>query len=241
MAAAHVFVDDLRAPVLDDADLHHLGRVLRLRDGEAVTASDGRGGLQRCRFVAGALEPDGDVEREPRREPPVTIAFAPVKGDRPEWAVQKLTEVGVDRIVALECDRSVVRWDAERAGRHLERWARVAREAAMQSRRLWLPEVERVVRTPGELSGDQAAAQADGVQAGVVRADRGGDPIGSGVHTVLVGPEGGWSEEERSLLGAVGLTRTVLRTETAAVTAAVLVCTIRDGAIGRGARSNKGF
>ncbi len=75
----------------------------------------------------------------------MTVAFSPVKGDRPEWAVQKLTELGVDRIVPLVAARSVVRWTGDRGAAVVERWRRVAREAAMQSRRAWLPAVEEAV------------------------------------------------------------------------------------------------
>lgn len=230
MAAAHVFVDDLGAPVLDEADRHHLQRVLRLRDGEEVTASDGHGGLLRCRWAAGEIEADGEVVREPIR-PPVTVAFAPVKGDRPEWAVQKLTELGVDRIVALACERSVVRWDDERAVRHLQRWARIAREAAMQSRRVWLPTIDDAMATPAALAATP----------GAVLADQGAEPLPETAEAVLVGPEGGWSDDERGLLPRARLTATVLRTETAAVAAGALLCTVRDRLGGRGARSIPDF
>ena len=250
MVAAHVFVDDLGAPVLDDADRHHLQRVLRLRDGEEVTASDGRGGLLRCRWAAGSLEPEGEPVWVPRASL-VTVAFAPVKGDRPEWAVQKLTEVGVDRIVALRCERSVVRWDDERAAKHLDRWARVAREAAMQSRRVWLPEVDPDLRTPADFApvddtagapvAPAAAAGAAGAGGAAVMADRDAEPLPEGARTVWVGPEGGWSDAERGLLPRASLTPTVLRTETAAVAAGVLLCTVRDRLDGRRARSNADF
>ena len=96
--------------------------------------SDGAGGLRRCRFGP-KLEPVAQVERVPRPEPPVTVAFAVVKGQRPEWAVQKLTEIGVDRIVPLQTARSVVRWPLGESSAQLARLRRVAREAAVQSRR----------------------------------------------------------------------------------------------------------
>ncbi|MDP9387691.1 MAG: 16S rRNA (uracil(1498)-N(3))-methyltransferase, partial [Actinomycetota bacterium] len=141
-AAAHAFVADPASPVLDDDDRHHLERVLRLRAGEAVTVSDGAGRWRACMWAPGGrLEPTGPVVADPPPMPPVTVAFALTKGDRPEWVVQKLTEVGVDVIVAFRGDRSVVRWDAERAAAQVSRWRRVAREAAMQSRRRWLPTV----------------------------------------------------------------------------------------------------
>src|SRR5262249_20885223 len=93
-----VFVSDLDRPELDDADRHHLERVLRLRAGDAFVAADGAGGWRACRFGA-AVDVDGPVARVARPMPPITVAFAVPKGDRPELAVQKLTEVGVDTII----------------------------------------------------------------------------------------------------------------------------------------------
>jgi 16S rRNA (uracil1498-N3)-methyltransferase len=224
VAAAHAFVDDLDAPVLGDDDRRHLERVLRLRDGEVVTVSDGRGAVRRCRFTSGGdLRPDGEVEHSEAASPALTIAFAVPKGDRLEWAVQKLTEVGVDRIVVLETGRSVVRWDDDgRAARRLGRIRRVAREAAMQSRRVWLPSVD------GPVPFAQAAAWP-----GACVADAAGDPPTLASPAVLVGPEGGWTDqEEAAALPRVAVGDGVLRTETAAVAAGVLLAAFRAGLAG---------
>jgi 16S rRNA (uracil1498-N3)-methyltransferase len=220
--AAHVVVADLDAPVLDPADAHHLSAVLRLRPGEPVGVTDGEGGWRPCRLGTGAsLDPDGEVAREDRSGPPVTIAFAPVKGDRPEWAVQKLTEVGVDRIVLMQTDRGVVRWGEGRAGSHVERLRKVARQAVMQSRGLWLPEVSGVVPFFSLATGE-----------GVARAAVGGSPPSLERTTVLVGPEGGWSPaEEAAAVATVGLGSEVLRSETAAVAAGVLLAALRSGLV----------
>jgi len=220
---AHVFVADLSLPVLDPGDRHHVERVLRLRAGEVVTASDGAGRWVACRFAGGrdgpGLEVDGEVMAEPPAEPSITVAFAPTKGDRPEWAVQKLTELGVDRIVPLLAARSVVRWTADRAAGPVERLRRVAREAAMQSRRAWLPEIEQPTTFP------EAAGRA-----GAALAVPGGDPPSLERTVVLVGPEGGWDADELGLgLPTVGLGPNVLRTETAAVAAATLLAALRSG------------
>ena len=102
-AAAQVLVDDPGHPELSGPDAHHLERVLRLRPGELVVAADGRGAWTRCRYLGGRrLEPEAAVHHEPAPERPVTVAFAPVKGERAEWVVQKLTELGVDRVVVLD-------------------------------------------------------------------------------------------------------------------------------------------
>lgn len=236
--AAHLFVADLERPEIADDDRHHVERVLRLRAGEAVSVSDGRGGWRACSFrVGGGLEPTGEVERDPGPEPTLAVGFALVKGERPEWIVQKLTECGVDRIVPFVADRSVVQWDGAKAERNAERLARVAREAAMQSRRRWLPEVAPV---------QPFAALADMEDAGWVRADFDGEPPTLAAPRILVGPEGGWSDGERSAVpAAVGLGPTVLRTETAAIAVGVLLAGLRSGVVGpstsRAQRLSPGF
>jgi 16S rRNA (uracil1498-N3)-methyltransferase len=220
VAAAHGFVADLDAPELSSDDRHHLERVLRVRPGEAVTLSDGAGRWRPCRFGA-ILEPTGEVHREERPTPALTVGLALTKGDRLDWAVQKLTEVGVDVIVPMAADRSVVRWDGDRAVQHLERLRRISRQAAMQSRRAWLPAVTEV-RPFAELAGRPGAAMAD----------RGGGPPSLRSPLVLVGPEGGWSEEEGAVpLPRVGLGPHVLRAETAAVAAATLLAALRAGLV----------
>jgi 16S rRNA (uracil1498-N3)-methyltransferase len=231
-AAAQVFVADPVAPVLDEDDARHLVKVLRLRPGEVVVAADGRGGWCRCRFrggtdPAGLLEPDGEPAFEPAPVPALTVAFAPAKGDRPEWVVQKLCELGIDRIVPVAAARSVVRWEGERAVRAAERLGRVAREAAAQSRRVWLPEVAPL--TPVTSLVEAAAAAGRPVRL----AQRGGGPPQFGDTAVAVGPEGGWAPEE-AVFGAapLGLGPTVLRAETAAVAVAVVLVSLRAGTVG---------
>ena len=153
-----------------------------------------------------------------RPDPPLTVGLAPTKGDRPEWAVQKLTELSIDHIVILRTERSIIRWEGDRVAHHLERLRRIAREAAMQSRRSWLPTVEGV------------HALADHPDAAL--ADPGGRPLTLGDGVVLCGPEGGWSDDERAeARDRVGLGPAVLRAETAAVTAGALLAALRHGLV----------
>lgn len=219
----HAFVADVEAPELDGDDRHHLGRVLRVRSGDPLTVADGQGRWRRVRF-GDPLEVDGPVEVEEAIAPPITVGLAPVKGQRPEWAVQKLTELGVDAIWLLVADRSVVRWEGERAASHRARLAKVAREAAMQCRRARLPEIRvgvplaEAVATPG-----------------AVLAHPGGDPPRLDRPVVLVGPEGGWSDAELASADKVSLGLTVLRAETAALVAGVLLTSARAGVTALGA------
>jgi len=217
-------VADLAAPEVTDEDRHHLARVLRLAPGERVVAADGAGAYTVCRYTGSdpLLEPEGPPVRTARPAPAITVAFAPAKGDRPEWVVQKLTELGVDRIVPITADRSVVRWHGARAGRAAERLARVAREAAAQSRRAWLPEVA----APTTLAELAAAGS-------LVLADPDGEPPSLRHPAVAVGPEGGWSDEERALgFATVRLGDATLRAETAAVTAGALLTALRSSLVG---------
>jgi 16S rRNA (uracil1498-N3)-methyltransferase len=212
------FVDDLDRPVLDAGDRHHLARVLRLRTGDPLNVSDGAGRWRSCRF-GDDLEPTGPVEVLERPAPPITVAFAVMKGARPEWAVQKLTELGIDHIRPFTAARSVVRWDDRRAETNLDRMTRVAREAAMQCRRVWLPRV-----APLSTFGEVAELP------GACLADRGGMAPTLAHPCILVGPEGGWDPSERSVpLPAVSLGPEVLRAETAVVAAAVLLAADRHG------------
>jgi 16S rRNA (uracil1498-N3)-methyltransferase len=219
---AHAFVADPGAPELGPDDRHHLERVLRVRPGEEVTVSDGAGRWRSCRMGPhGALEPAGEVVVLPRPQPAVAVALAVTKSDRPELAVQKLTELGVDRILPFVADRSVARWEGERAARHVARLRRVAREAAVQARLAFLPEVTDVAGFPSVAALPGAAL-----------CDRDGAPPGLDRPLLLVGPEGGWSEAERGAgLPVVALGPTTLRAETAAIAAGALLTALRAGAV----------
>jgi len=220
-ASTQILVDDLgdpAGPCLGDDAFRHLSRALRLRPGESVRAVDGAGGWVHCAFDGSTrLVPTGAAGLEAAPEQPISVAFVPVKGDRPELVVQKLTELGVDRIVITSSERSVVRWDEERAERHRRRLEKVSVEALQQCRRLWLPRIELI---------PLASLLADGA----VLADMDGDRSVEVGRTVVVGPEGGWTDRERAEASrpAVALGPHVLRAETAAIAAGVLLAAARE-------------
>jgi 16S rRNA (uracil1498-N3)-methyltransferase len=239
-SVAHVFVEDLDRPVLSDKDVHHLARVLRLRVGELVSASDGLGGYRLCEWAGAAaagagrhLSPLESPTFEARPKPTLTVAFALTKGEHPGLAVQKLTEAGADRVVVMLTDRCVARWDPASSERQMDRLREVARLAAMQSRRCWLPSVEGPVEFSQLVAGTaaEAGAGADGAGArvGIALAVPDGAPLTLANPTVLIGPEGGWTDPELNAVSThVRLGPHVLRAETAALAAGVLLAALRD-------------
>lgn len=219
-ATAQVLLDDGAGAGLADTTIgladdveHHLRRVLRIRDGESVVVTDGRGRwrmtLARVSGSSLWLEPIGEVGREPAPDS-FTLATAIPKGDRLDWLVQKTVELGVSRLVLLDAERSTVRWKGERVDRQLARVRRIADEATRQSRRVWRAEIDGPVPAASVLV-DAAVAE---VGAANVPAD---EPI------IAIGPEGGWSQSELDLAPRrVGLGANVLRVETAAIAATTL-------------------
>lgn len=209
-SSAHVFVESVQAPVLLDDDAHHLSRVLRLRDGESVTCSDGKGSWVACIWHSGEVEVVSELVVTDSPTPPLTVAIAPVKGDRTDLVIEKVVEIGIDHIIILSpVERSVVRWASNKVPQVMDRYTRIARAAAMQSRRVFLPTV----------SGPVALANVTGQ--GVAFAEPGGTAATDAVTTLVIGPEGGFAPAEVALAPALAdLGPSILRAETAAIVGA---------------------
>ncbi|WP_105566575.1 16S rRNA (uracil(1498)-N(3))-methyltransferase [Microbacterium halophytorum] len=208
---------------LTGAEAHHAAAVRRVRAGERVTVTDGRGA-----WATGEVEASDAASvvirvasREDRRaaEPRLVLVQALAKGDRDEMAVQAATELGVDEVVPWQAARSVSRWEGKKLVKGRERWAAIVREAAKQAHRAWVPEVAEPVTTT------QLAARA--AAGGMLLLDpwastslTAAELPSSGEVTLVVGPEGGIADEEIARLEAAGaravrLGETVLRTSTA--------------------------
>ena len=220
--------------LLDGDEHHHLTRVLRLRPEDVVWVFDGAG-----RGFRGSIESIGRDSTRVRLESPddrrvdpvfqVTLAQGVPHHDKMDLVVQKATELGVACIVPILTERTVMAFPAGRSAR-LERWRRMAREAARQSGRLRVPAVEepqewsRFVRSATSRdSRDRFLLVADPTPgAGWPRRGSAGDSA-----VVAVGAEGGWSESEvadglEHGYSRVGLGPRVLRTETAGIVAVAL-------------------
>ncbi|SNR58594.1 16S rRNA (uracil1498-N3)-methyltransferase [Haloechinothrix alba] len=210
-------------------EARHAVTVLRIRAGEHLVLTDGRGGATAC--AAAEVRPGRHPELAVtvldrwQEEPPalrVTVAQALVKGDRGELAVELATEAGADTIVPWQAERCVARWDGPgRAAKGGARWLSTARAAAKQARRLWVPEIAEPVDTAGlcDLVGRARAALVLDAGAGVSLREVALPD--SGELVVVVGPEGGISDRELEVLGEAGarpvrLGSTVLRASTAA-------------------------
>lgn len=213
-------------------EAHHAVVVRRLRAGERLQLSDGRG-----RVVLGTIASTAkrsldvtvdEVVDHPEPLPRITVVQALPKGDRGELAVEVLTEIGVARIVPWAAERSVAIWKGERAAKSLARWRSTAREAAKQSRRAWHPEVAPMAST------DEVVALLGAAPVGVVLHEDAASALAAvdlppaadeaGI-VIVVGPEGGLSDDEVARLTdaggvAVRLGTEVLRTSTAGLAAA---------------------
>ena len=204
-------------------EARHAVVVKRTRPGESVLLADGAGRAVRGSVVAAernrlALEVT-EILASPPRAHRFVVAQALAKGDRSELAVEIMTELGVDEILAWQASRSIVRWQGERGAKSLGRWAATAREATKQSRRFRIPEVSaadttRVVERirAAELalvlheSAEKTLARVNLPEAGEI--------------LLIVGPEGGISPDELERFQQAGavpvrISDGVLRTSTA--------------------------
>jgi 16S rRNA (uracil1498-N3)-methyltransferase len=253
--ARRIHVDHVRVGevALDAAQAHHARNVLRLADGARVDVFDDAGAAGVGRLVVrGAGDVAVIVETVEHAAGFAgsgvafewAVASAVPKGERSDWMVEKLSELGAAAFVPLAAARSVVLPEGRNKR---ERWERIATESAKQSRRIGVMRVAPL--TPiGHAIADASGGKAEGPARGwylstqgdampvADAADRWADAAanaaeGAALLTLFVGPEGGWAPQElerfaAARLTAVALTSTILRVETAAVAAAAVVATL---------------
>jgi 16S rRNA (uracil1498-N3)-methyltransferase len=222
---------------LPERQAHHLRDVLRLKVGDVVEVFDDQGAVAeadiiRCGTggiavaVAQVRSSDATGAEAPTIE--IVVASALPKGERADWMIEKLSELGVSRFIPLAAARSVVLPEGKNKR---DRWTRIATEAARQSRRKGVMSIEplmkldHLIETLGSTSiilstAPDAAPILDVIQSSIVHSPSS--------LTLLIGPEGGWTDEELATCKAAGLTSakltaTILRVETAALAAAAVV------------------
>jgi 16S rRNA (uracil1498-N3)-methyltransferase len=234
MARRRFFVPDVRrgAAELTGPDAEHLVRVLRAQPGQIYEISDNhdvylaqietaRKSVISFRTIEKLAPPPAAVQ--------ITLATALIKFDRFEWLIEKATELGVSAIQTFEATRSE-RGLAQAAAKRLARWERIALEASQQSRRAVLPQLEAPVRFAKALEADanarlllNEAGNAAPILSSLPQTRTPADRV-----ACLLGPEGGWTDEEREQATAAGWTscglgHTILRAETAGIAALAII------------------
>lgn len=219
--------------ILDGPEGRHAVAVQRIRVGETIQLVDGRG-RRIVGSVTGLTDKDAatvtveTIDDEPEPRPRITAVQAIAKSDRGELAVQMLTEAGIDAIVPWQAEHSIARWDEHKAVKNRDKWQSTAREAAKQARRARIPRVDLFTGSAGvaDLIANSSVT--------FVLDEQATTPLTSidisTVHDVLlvIGPEGGLSDNEREQFADAGadlvrLGPTVLRTSTAGVAALSVV------------------
>lgn len=221
-------------------DAHHALRVMRTKPGDKFIVSDGqaRTALVAVREAAAEGITADIIEMLPMDSEPnwsVTIAQSLPKGDKMELVIQKGTEIGAYAFVPFESERMIVQYDSKKEAKRLERWSKIAKEAAEQSHRSRIPSIQALhswrelmksVDTYDlalfcyEREGD--AAHGKGVRTAVREWALQSGAIDSPSILLIVGSEGGFTEREASEAEAagavlVGLGKRILRTETAGI------------------------
>lgn len=210
---------------LSSNDEHHILHVMRMKKGEEIeVVSDGRVFL--CRIdKTNPLEVSviHEIENDVELKEDVTLLFALTKGDKIDLVLQKATELGVKKVALISSERTVVNYDNKDIDKKLQRFAKIMKEASEQSHRLIVPTLLGVYDLkdlPKEVFSDlnYVAYEKD---ANDISGAFSGLQKGKSI-SILVGPEGGFSEQEISRLVAQGFIRTslgkrILRAETAAI------------------------
>ncbi|RDI32367.1 16S rRNA (uracil1498-N3)-methyltransferase [Rhodococcus sp. AG1013] len=245
MAATVFYLDPLpdvgQLAVLDGPEGRHAATVRRIKPGERLLLADGRGGIADATVTAAAKD-RLDLEVTARRDqrppsPAVTLVQALPKAERSELAVELATEAGIDAVVPWQSSRCVARWEGAKTQKGVTRWRNAAVAAAKQARRALVPEVAELHHTPQVLERVRDVVGRGGVVAVLHESAQlplASLPLRDAPEVMLVvGPEGGLSDDEVAALTAAGATAvllgpTVLRTSTAAAVALGAIGVLTD-------------
>jgi 16S rRNA (uracil1498-N3)-methyltransferase len=239
-----VLVEKLPSPdhptFLAEDEAHHLIHVLHIRNGETIEALDGKGAKMTVEIAflgkgKSQVHARGEALRDPRLNAlPIILEMAVLKGEAMEWTVEKAVELGVQTFVPVLCAHAVVRVDRKGPGFYRERWQKIADQALKQCGRLERMDVREPIELPSLLTETpplrlwaDEATRADSPHVFEALAKVEAQDRLRGV-AILIGPEGGWSEVERTLLSrsdciSTSLGPWVYRAETAALFATSLV------------------
>jgi len=239
--------------LLPEGEANHAQRVLRLRNGEEVEVLDGRGhhivGRLRMSDLGVHLEYVGTISEAGAGElglgvVPVDLEMSILKGEAMEWVVEKATELGIRRLVPLVTDHTVIQVKTKGPAFFQERWQRIADQSLKQCGRLQGLQVESPIPLEGALMRHPASLHAPRVWCDEQKANGGGLTLAQWILknslsptkevSILIGPEGGWSQAERTRLSQLSeqsmgsclplsLGPLVLRAETAAMVSMSLI------------------
>lgn len=229
------FIDDLESQEqfrISGDDFHHIVRVMRMKNGDEIICviPNGKSAVCQIEEITDEMVVANVVKwEEGTRELPVHVVIASglPKGDKLELIIQKGTELGAYEFVPFTASRSIVKWDSKKAGKKVERWQKIAKEAAEQSHRNIVPSVKEPVSLKQLVKHaddytykliayeeEAKAGEASVLSATLAKMEKGQSLL------IVFGPEGGLTTEEVNLLIengflACGLGPRILRTETA--------------------------
>lgn len=218
--------------LIEGEDRHHIIKVMRMEVGDKIICVDTEGKAAVCKiaeFTDEQVVADVVQWKDETTELPISITIASglPKGDKLEWIIQKGTELGAHEFLPFSAKRSVVKWDEKKAAKKLERWQKIAKEAAEQSHRNFLPDVISPISFKELLQQskhfqyklvayeEESRSGETSVFANTLQKMKKGESL-----LFIFGPEGGLTEEEVQALqehdfAICGLGPRILRTETA--------------------------